>query len=111
MTSDINGTSQPAPTTDSTNANTLQSIDADVALLSSLLNQDDVDPGADAANLAELLRRLDGANGVAQGLESKIDDVLGNLDNLLAALESKEGELAAAKTDAESTPDAESKEK
>jgi len=77
------------------NGQTNESIEADVALLSSLLSQDNVELSEDATNLAELLVGLNNADGVARGLEGKLDDVLANLDSLLAKLEEpKDGQAA-----------------
>jgi len=38
-------------------------------------------------NLAVLLKQLDTADGVAQGVESKLDKILSNLEGLLEGLE------------------------
>ncbi|KAI0640293.1 hypothetical protein C8Q77DRAFT_1069998 [Trametes polyzona] len=62
------------------------SLEADIALLSNLLSQnvDESDP-----DVAELLRRLDAAEGIADGVESRLDGIMDHLDNLLSDLESK----------------------
>ena len=39
--------------------------------------------------IVELLRQMDEANGVAAGLEGRLDELLGNLDGLLVGLESR----------------------
>ena len=44
--------------------------------------------GDDEADVAELLRQLESADGIAKGVETRLDDIIGNLDNLLASLES-----------------------
>ncbi|CAK5264461.1 unnamed protein product [Mycena citricolor] len=67
------------------------SIEADLAELTDLLSKGTLDEAGEA-NLAELLSRLESANGVAKGVESKLDSLIGNLDSLL---ESLEGEFAA----------------
>ena len=58
----------------------------DVAQLSSLLSQESAEGDAD---VAELLRRIDTAESMAQGVETKLDNMLENLDTLLASLESR----------------------
>ncbi|KDQ51136.1 hypothetical protein JAAARDRAFT_103360, partial [Jaapia argillacea MUCL 33604] len=40
--------------------------------------------------VAELLRRLETADGLARGVESRLDSVIDELDGLLASLESPE---------------------
>jgi hypothetical protein len=57
-----------------------------IAQLSSLLVQE---PAEGETDVAELLRTIEAADGMAQGVESKLDNMLENLDNLLASLESK----------------------
>ncbi|KAI0931672.1 hypothetical protein AcW2_000512 [Taiwanofungus camphoratus] len=61
-------------------------LESDVAFLQSILNQNDVDD--DQLDVAELLRRLETADGIATGVEGRLDDIMGTLDNLLNALES-----------------------
>ncbi|KAJ7492269.1 hypothetical protein FB451DRAFT_1388685 [Mycena latifolia] len=62
------------------------SIEADIAELSELLSKDTLDDAGEAS-VAELLARLESADGVAKGVENKLDALLGNLDTLLASLE------------------------
>lgn len=64
-------------------------IEEDIAQLTSLLSQDSLDETGEA-NVVELLQRLEAAEGVAKGVESRLDGILGNLDNLLATLESEQ---------------------
>ncbi|KAJ3770789.1 hypothetical protein FB446DRAFT_646381 [Lentinula raphanica] len=40
------------------------------------------------SDLAGLLKQIDGANGVLNGVEDRLDGILSNLDSLLAVLES-----------------------
>ena len=54
----------------------------DVALLSSLVAELPADD-------SELLARLDSAHNVANGVEAKVDEILGRLDDLLTSLEPK----------------------
>ncbi|TFK41973.1 hypothetical protein BDQ12DRAFT_719995 [Crucibulum laeve] len=75
---------KPNGTADSSNSSTLES---DIAQLTSLLSHDlDVSAGDDT-DVAALLHRLTKADGMAQGVEGKLDDILGNLDRLLSSLE------------------------
>ncbi|KAI0829082.1 hypothetical protein BC628DRAFT_1417433 [Trametes gibbosa] len=62
------------------------SLEADVALLSNLLSQnvDESDP-----DVVELLRRLEAAEGIADGLENRLDGIMDHLDNLLYDLETQ----------------------
>ncbi|KAL0951888.1 hypothetical protein HGRIS_008545 [Hohenbuehelia grisea] len=78
---DSNPTSQPPQPPDA-------SLEADIAQLTLLLSQD---PPDDDTNIAELLARLESANGMAQGVESKLDGIIGNLDQLLSTLEAQSG--------------------
>lgn len=63
---------------------TASTVEEGILQLSSLLSQDPLDADAD---VMELLRRIDAADGVAQGVESKLDNILDHLDHLLASLE------------------------
>lgn len=89
MSSDkVNGSDEP----DSAETSPTQitaAIEADIAELNDLLSKDTLDDAGEAS-VAELLARLETANGVATGVENKLDALLGNLDNLLAALEKKD---------------------
>ncbi|TFY50561.1 hypothetical protein EVJ58_g10997 [Rhodofomes roseus] len=60
-------------------------LDADLALLQTLLAQGQNDESE--ADVAEILRRLETADGIATGLESRLDDIMGNIDTMLGALE------------------------
>ncbi|KAI0328472.1 hypothetical protein GY45DRAFT_1326351 [Cubamyces sp. BRFM 1775] len=73
-----------APKRDGGNASS--SLEADIALLSNLLSQnvDESDP-----DVAEVLRRLEAAEGIADGVESRLDGIIDHLDNLLSDLEAR----------------------
>lgn len=71
----------------------LENVDQDIDKLKELLDENPTLLGA--GDVSELLRQLAGADDMAQGLESKLDDVLNNLDNLLDVLDN------APKTEAE----------
>ncbi|KAH8099784.1 hypothetical protein BXZ70DRAFT_1008765 [Cristinia sonorae] len=64
---------------------------ADIATLASLLAQrptSDADPLAvDDVDIAEELRRLEAANGIADGMEDRLDELIGDLDKLLQTLQ------------------------
>ncbi|KAF7337556.1 hypothetical protein MSAN_02228900 [Mycena sanguinolenta] len=82
---------KPNTTTSDDGANTTPaqltaSIERDVAELNELLSKETLDDAGEAS-VAELLARLESADGVAKGVENKLDTLLGNLNNLLAALE------------------------
>ncbi|GBE77326.1 hypothetical protein SCP_0101990 [Sparassis crispa] len=64
---------------------TLQS---DISLLTALLAQDQSDEND--PDIAELLRRLETADGVAKGVESRLDAIIGDLDSILGTLEPNE---------------------
>lgn len=61
-------------------------LEADIAQIRSFLSQEPSEGDSDS-NLAELLRKMDAADGMAKGVESKLDNMLENLDQLLASLE------------------------
>ncbi|TFK68266.1 hypothetical protein BDN72DRAFT_842079 [Pluteus cervinus] len=67
----------------------MTSVDDDVTTLNALL----AEGGTDLNNetVVELLKRLEGAEGVAQGVEDKLDAILGNLDHLLVSLGDQDG--------------------
>lgn len=45
---------------------------------------------SEVEDVSELLEKLTDANAAAEGMESKLDSILENLDNLLSALDSSE---------------------
>ncbi|KAI0673995.1 hypothetical protein C8Q78DRAFT_1076940 [Trametes maxima] len=67
-------------------AKSSNSLEADIALLSNLLSQnvDESDP-----DVAEILRRLEAAEGIADGVESRLDGIMDHLDSLLGNLEAR----------------------
>lgn len=80
-------------------------LNADVAALASLLgvtNPNGVTADSDRElsgdDLAALLSQLDQANGIASGVESRLDGLIGALDELLGGLESDETDEADAAT-------------
>ena len=56
-------------------------------------------------DVAELLQRLSSADSVAKGMESKIDSVLQDLDELLALLGAEETPTTSEDVDSSSAPD------
>ncbi|KAF8203771.1 hypothetical protein BJ912DRAFT_1052565 [Pholiota molesta] len=63
----------------------LISVEEDVVQISEFVTDDPTLLGGD--DVAELLQRLTSASNMAEGMESKLDNVLQNLDNLLALLD------------------------
>ncbi|KIJ66458.1 hypothetical protein HYDPIDRAFT_166679 [Hydnomerulius pinastri MD-312] len=86
LSSTINGTAPDTRQPSQTNG-----LESDVRLLCTLLEGGNRDP-TDDSELAELLARLDSADGVANGVESRLDELLGTLDNLLSSLEPENGD-------------------
>ena len=74
--------SKGRPTTEATD------IELDVRLLRSLVEESEGVPADDS----ELLARLNSADTVASGVEARLDEILGTLDDLLASLESKDSD-------------------
>ena len=67
-------------------------LQADIALLRSLLKDETPignDENVDELNLDELLQRLETADGIARGVEGRLDDIIDNLDGLLESLEAQ----------------------
>ncbi|KAM5538331.1 hypothetical protein V8D89_007933 [Ganoderma adspersum] len=64
------------------------SLDADIALLQKLLSED-IDE-SNPENVAELLKRLEAAEGLAGGVEERLDGIMDHLDTLLTDLEAKQ---------------------
>lgn len=83
----ING-SGPLPDSDLLNIADTAYLEAEITQLTTLLSQDSLN-SEDDANVVELLQRLEKADGVAQGVEDKLDNILGKLDGLISSLESK----------------------
>jgi hypothetical protein len=81
----INGTAVSDATAQMTALDT-GSTEIDVAQLAQLLSQ--VEPSAESeTEITDLLHKLESADGIAKGVESRLDDILGNLNSLLASLE------------------------
>ena len=79
------------------------SLEADIALPTRLLSQDLNDPDsadADPASVEELLRRLEAAEGLADGVEERLDGIIGNLDTLLSDLEAAQEKAGGGAEDA-----------
>lgn len=66
-----------------------KTFEADIAQLTSLLSDESSLESSSEADVAELLRRLESADGMARGIEARLDGMLGNLDSLLVSLESQ----------------------
>jgi hypothetical protein len=61
-------------------------LDVGLDQISNLMSQYGVDP-SDDADISELLGTLETADGMANGVEGKLDDILKNLDTLLESME------------------------
>lgn len=63
---------------------------ADIAMLTTLLAQQSADAQAALSDLdiAEELHRIEAAQGIAEGMEDRLDGLIGNLDRLLETLQS-----------------------
>ena len=81
------------------------SIESDLAFLQNALSQE-VDP-SQPEDVEELLKKLEAAEGVADGMESRLDDIMDNLDRLLGDLGAHgvQADAAAGPNTANSTPD------
>ncbi|KAG1868291.1 hypothetical protein DFJ58DRAFT_742681 [Suillus subalutaceus] len=73
-------------------------LEADIAHLNTLLLNGSLDGGHETEDLMEILARLDSADGVAKGIEGKLEGILGTLDNLLTSLETRDEASIAEKT-------------
>ena len=62
-------------------------LDNDIDSLSSSLT--DLLSASEESDVTELLKSIDSADGLAKGIESRLDSLLGNLDSLLTALEQR----------------------
>jgi hypothetical protein len=63
---------------------------ADITSLSSESLMPELLSVGEEADVVELIGRLDSADGLAKGVENRLDDLLSGLDSLLATLEAKE---------------------
>lgn len=90
--------------TKSTNGDTNEEIESDSAQtsVSELLAEDPSLLGGD--DVEELLQRLSSADSMAQGMEAKIDNVLQDLDDLLALLGAEETPTTSEDVDSTSAP-------
>lgn len=77
-----------SPTTNGTGPNGKSALEADIALLQSLLVQG---PNLEESDIdvTEILRRLEAADGIATGLETRLDGIMDSIDDMLGALEPK----------------------
>ena len=83
--------------TESTQPGTV-SVDADLALLANLLSTDadESEPG----NVAELLKRLEAAEGFMGGMEDRLDNIIDHLDDLLDDLQARQSSQSSAQPSA-----------
>lgn len=81
MANDLNGgTEPPAPT----------SLESDLSKLAALLSEPNTE--ANEEDIATLLQKLEAANGIAAGVEDKLDGILDHLDGLLNSMEPSGGD-------------------
>ncbi|KAG5641183.1 hypothetical protein DXG03_005845 [Asterophora parasitica] len=72
------------------NAATLDALAGDVAQLGTLLSQSELSE-RDDVDVAELLKRLESADGMANDLEGKLDGILATLDGILESIDPAAG--------------------
>ncbi|KAL4250274.1 hypothetical protein ABKN59_003148 [Abortiporus biennis] len=67
-------------------------VETDIALLSALLTKFPADAeSVDEKDIAELLRQMETADGIARGMESRLDNLIDHLNSLLHSLEEEGG--------------------
>ena len=69
-------------------------MESDLAFLQNVLSQE-VD-ASQPEDVEELLKKLEAAEGLAEGMESRLDGIMGNLDKLLGDLGAHEVQADAA---------------
>lgn len=88
-------TSPPQNTVDGTPSlvETNLDIEAEISQISTALSSgpDQLDEGLGAEDIKELLSQLNSADSMAQGVESKLDNILENLDRLLTLFGTDDG--------------------
>ena len=57
--------------------------------ISSLMDQHGICDSNDEVDISELLARLECADGMAKGVEGRLDDILEDLDRLLESMEGR----------------------
>jgi hypothetical protein len=72
---------------ESTSSETIVSTASELAFLQQVISSSESTEEGTDGDIFELLKRLDSADGVAQGVESKLDKLLDNLEGLLEGLE------------------------
>ncbi|TFY55418.1 hypothetical protein EVG20_g9324 [Dentipellis fragilis] len=108
MSSQTNNNDKPAANS-SSKSNV--SLETDIVYLKQVISSQPSDENADV-NLTVLLRHLETASGVAEGVEERIDGIIGNLDMLLDSLERETEKGAGSEVGASSKPaDKDSKER
>ena len=80
----------PSSTTNGSHNRTLttQPLEVDIALLQKLLSED-IDE-SNSENVTDILKRLEAAEGLADGVEERLDGIMDHLDMLLTDLEAKQ---------------------
>nr|VWP01714.1 Lid2 complex component lid2 [Ganoderma boninense] len=78
----------PTGSQNGTPADQQPSLEADIALLQKLLAEDGDESNPE--NVAALLKRLEAAEGLAGGVEDRLDGIMDHLDTLLTDLEERQ---------------------
>ena len=89
--------SAPKPNGSNAVPKTPRSLEADIALLTQLLSATGTNTGegpggaqeGEVGDVTELLRQLEAAEDVAEGMEEQLDGIIGSLDDLLRDLEAR----------------------
>lgn len=69
-----------------------ENLEADITHLNALLSNGSLNDSSGTDDIAEILAHLESADGVARGIEGRLDELLGTLDNLLTSLEKRDEE-------------------
>jgi hypothetical protein len=77
----------PNDTNSSMDPSSCNKLASEVAFLQDVLSSPPPTEAESGSNIAALLKQLDTADGVAQGVESRLDKLLSNLEGLLEGLE------------------------
>ena len=87
----------PKPNGSNAVPKTPRSLEADIALLTQLLSATGTNTGegpggaqeGEVGDVTELLRQIQAAEDVAEGMEEQLDGIIGSLDDLLRDLEAR----------------------
>ncbi|KAJ3476203.1 hypothetical protein NLI96_g11316 [Meripilus lineatus] len=88
----------PNASTDKQPPRSGQALETDISILASILSKSTASSDAEDIDVAELLSQLETANGIAEGVESRLDGILQHLDGMLHSLESNPKDAASTLT-------------